>query len=375
MKVIIVDDEKPMLLIMEKMISSIPGIEITGVFESAPDAFEFIRQNRVDMVFADIKMPEECGLDFARRIASEFPDIDIVFVTSYDQYAMDAFEVYAFDYMVKPVSRERLENTVKRALQRHAHTLQFRRENDNGKLSVYCLGGLKIQYMDGTRVHLSSSKSAEMLSYLIAHKGKYVSKWSILEDIFSGMPAQNAETYLNTTIYKLRKSLERFGLKEIIISSSEGYTIEIQDVYIDFIDFENRVNALSIIDKSNIEQALKTENMYDGEFFGDKVYLWSLFEKERLSGIYTGFAKKFGKYLLENDNIDAALQILRKLSHKNELDEEVNCLLMRAYAAGRDRASLMRQYERYADALKRELKATPGKRAAELYAALIKSLQ
>jgi len=59
MKVIVVDDEKSMLLIMKKMISKIPDIEIVGCFQSAGEAYKFIKKNKVNMVFVDINMPEE----------------------------------------------------------------------------------------------------------------------------------------------------------------------------------------------------------------------------------------------------------------------------------------------------------------------------
>lgn len=115
MRVILVDDEKSMLLIMKKMIDKIPETEIIGAFQSSCEAFRFIKENRVDIAFIDIKMPQEGGLDLARRIMWEFETIDIVFLTAYKEYALDAFDVHAMDYIVKPVSQERLEHTIKRS--------------------------------------------------------------------------------------------------------------------------------------------------------------------------------------------------------------------------------------------------------------------
>ncbi|MBZ9688533.1 response regulator [Clostridium estertheticum] len=375
MKVILVDDEKSMLLIMKKMISKVPEIEIAGAFQSSAQAYKFIKENRVDIAFIDIKMPEESGLDLARRIVSEFERIDIVFLTSHKEYALEAFDVHAVDYIVKPVSQERLEHTIKRIKERLIFPLPYSYGGASVKLSVYCLGGLDIRGVDGGSVKLTSSKSLELLAYLLLNKGEFVSKWRVIEDVFGEMSPHNAETYLNTTIYKLRKALLHHEMKSAVISVNESYRIDIKDIYIDFIDFDNRVNALCIINESNLEDAIKTEKLFVGQLFGDKGYHWSLPEKERLSEVHWDFVKKLGNYLLKNNSLTISLQIFKKMAIKNELDEEVNCLLMRVYAAKRDRISLIKQYNRYTKVLQRELEVTPASNTAKLYAELRKSLE
>ncbi|MBU3144875.1 response regulator [Clostridium sp. CF012] len=375
MKVILIDDEKSMLLIMKKMISKVPEIEIAGAFQSSAQAYKFIKENRVDIAFIDIKMPEESGLDLARRIVSEFERIDIVFLTSHKEYALEAFDVHAVDYIVKPVSQERLEHTIKRIKERLIFPLPYSYGGASVKLSVYCLGGLDIRGVDGGSVKLTSSKSLELLAYLLLNKGEFVSKWRVMEDVFGEMSPHNAETYLNTTIYKLRKALLHHEMKAAVISVNESYRIDIKDIYIDFIDFDNRVNALCIINESNLEDAIKTEKLFGGQLFGDKDYHWSLPEKERLSEVHWDFVKKLGNYLLKNNSLTISLQIFKKMAIRNELDEEVNCLLMRVYAAKRDRISLIKQYNRYTKVLQRELEVTPASNTAKLYAELRKSLE
>lgn len=375
MKVILVDDEKSMLLIMKKMIYKIPETEIIGAFQSSSEAYRFIKENWVDIAFIDIKMPEEGGLDFARRIMLEFGMIDIVFLTSHKEYALDAFDVHAMDYIVKPISQERLEHTIKRSRERRITALPYSYGGASVKLSVYCLGGLHIRGVDGARVQVNSSKSLELLAYLLLNKGEFVSKWRIMEDVFSEMSPRNAETYLNTTIYKLRKALGKHEMKEAIISANEGYRIDIKDIYIDFLDFDRRVNDLSIINEANLEDAIKTEKIFLGQLFGDKGYNWSLAAIERLSEVYWDLAKQLGSYLLKNNRLNLSLQILKKMTIENELDEEVNCIIMQVYAAKRDRISLIKQYNRYEKALQRELQINPASNTERIYDELRRSLE
>ena len=81
-------------------------------------------------------------------------------------------------------------------------------------------------------------------------------------------------------------------MKAALISVNEGYRIDIKDIYIDFIDFHNRVNALSIINELNIEDAIKTEKLFAGQLFGDKGYHWSLHKRRRLLWNYIGILQK-----------------------------------------------------------------------------------
>ncbi len=371
MRVIVVDDDESMLLILKKMLSKIPEVEICGSFQSTGEAYVYIKENKVDMAFVDISMPEESGLEFVRRFSSDAEDIAVCFLTAHKEYALEAFDVHAFDYIVKPVSQFKLENSIQRAKRRFF--LGAKEEALSTRLSAYCLGGMEVRYPGNGTVQFSSSKSSELLAYLLFKKGRFVSKWCVMEDVFRGMPPQNAETYLNTTIYKLRKVFEAHGMKSAIISANESYKIDMRNIYVDFIDFENRITSLFDFGSSNLEAALETEKLYTGELFGEKDYPWSLPEKERLSEVYWSFAIKLSGYLLENGHLTSALHILKKLVQMNALDDEANFLLMRVYAAKKDKLSVERQYERYSRVLHRELGVNPGEMASRLYAELVKS--
>ncbi|ACL19662.1 response regulator receiver and SARP domain protein [Desulfitobacterium sp. LBE] len=375
MKAILIDDDQPTLFILNKMLAKIPRVEIVGEFLNAGDAYHFLKHNPVELAFVDIKMPGESGLDFAWRSLAEFPDLYVVFLTAYKDYAVEAFEVQAFDYIVKPIQQERLERTVSRVLQRKAAGISSRNTVEQAKvLFVYCLGGLDLRNTNDDFVMISSSKGQELFAYLLVHRERLTSKWRIMEDVFQGMSPQNAETYLNTTVYKLRKVLEQYGKRSAIVVASESYVMEIKDFYIDFIEFENKVRTLPSITEANLQEAIQTFHLFAGELFGDKDYQWSLAEKERLGDIYCSFAKKLGRYLLENQNSALALQVFKKLVAINELDEESHCFLLQVYAAQNDLPSLIRHYDRYVQLLQRELAISPSNRTAQLFLSLKKSL-
>jgi len=111
-RAIIADDEAQLRHhLKHQLIAAWPEIDICAEAENGRQALELVAAHRPDVVFLDIRMPGLSGMEVARRIADS---AWIVFVTAYDQYAVEAFEKEAIDYLMKPVTPERLETTVRR---------------------------------------------------------------------------------------------------------------------------------------------------------------------------------------------------------------------------------------------------------------------
>lgn len=111
MSCIIVDDEAIAREIIASHLSKIDTIEVTAQCKNAIEAFNFISNNTVDLVFLDINMPEISGIAFAKSINK---DINIIFTTAYRDYAVEGFDLQAVDYLLKPIAFERLLKAVNR---------------------------------------------------------------------------------------------------------------------------------------------------------------------------------------------------------------------------------------------------------------------
>jgi DNA-binding LytR/AlgR family response regulator len=113
----IIADDEPRLAsyLAEKLAAAWPELEIVGIAANGADALKLIEDHDPDILFLDIRMPGLTGLEVARR-AEE--GVNIVFVTAYDQYALEAFERAAIDYLLKPVTDERLVETIRRLRER-----------------------------------------------------------------------------------------------------------------------------------------------------------------------------------------------------------------------------------------------------------------
>ena len=113
----LIADDEPRLAsyLAEKLATAWPELHVAGIAANGAEALRLIEDHDPDILFLDIRMPGLTGLEVARRAAE---GIHIVFVTAYDQYALEAFERAAVDYLLKPVTDERLVETIRRLRER-----------------------------------------------------------------------------------------------------------------------------------------------------------------------------------------------------------------------------------------------------------------
>ena len=112
MNCIIVDDEPLARQEMQALIKDVSDLEILGAFGNAPSATNFLKENKVDVIFLDIEMPMVTGLEFAMDLPK---DTLIIFTTAYPKYALDSYELDAIDYLLKPIEKTRLEKAIDKA--------------------------------------------------------------------------------------------------------------------------------------------------------------------------------------------------------------------------------------------------------------------
>ena len=117
LRVVIADDERPARSFLASLLRGFDDVEIVGEAQNGSEAIEMIERQRPDLALLDLQMPEVDGLGVVRLLRKNMTPL-IGFVTAYDEYAVRAFEVNAVDYLLKPVDRARLRDTLNRAQER-----------------------------------------------------------------------------------------------------------------------------------------------------------------------------------------------------------------------------------------------------------------
>ncbi|RYD44373.1 MAG: response regulator transcription factor [Sphingomonadales bacterium] len=152
LRVVLADDEPLALMRLEGILADIPGIALAGVAHDGDEAAAQIAALKPDLVLLDIRMPGQSGLSLASALRDD-PDIDVIFTTAFDQFALQAFELDAVDYLLKPVEPQRLSIAIDRVRRRRRQSgeppIPERPEDD---VSV-----IWVPYRDGSvRVDLAS---------------------------------------------------------------------------------------------------------------------------------------------------------------------------------------------------------------------------
>lgn len=155
-RAIIADDEEALRDYLEKKLSVLwPELAIAGKAKDGTAALRLIEEIRPDIVFLDIKMPGLSGIEVAKKTAGTCM---VVFVTAYDRYAVEAFEQEALDYLLKPISDERLEKTIHRLKERISSTsmpdmsVVLERVSRAIQSTSGYLQWIKVQHKDGIRL-------------------------------------------------------------------------------------------------------------------------------------------------------------------------------------------------------------------------------
>ncbi len=119
LRVVVADDERPARSFLVSLLRSFDDVAVVGEAASGKDAVAIIEKERPDLALLDWQMPELDGIGVVRMLKEAMPLV--AFVTAYDEYAVRAFEVNAVDYLLKPVEKARLRETVNRAQERIEH--------------------------------------------------------------------------------------------------------------------------------------------------------------------------------------------------------------------------------------------------------------
>jgi two-component system LytT family response regulator len=115
-RAVIADDEPRARQFLERLLAEHEEVEVVGSARNGGEALQMITEKRPDVAFLDIHMPDLSGLEVARHLKGDRAPI-VVFVTAYDQHAIEAFELAALDYVLKPLRRERLADTLRRVIE------------------------------------------------------------------------------------------------------------------------------------------------------------------------------------------------------------------------------------------------------------------
>lgn len=180
MKCIIIDDEYPAREELKYFIKEFSNINIDKEFNDSIKALEYIEKNKPDIIFLDISMPKLDGMALGHIVNSFEKNIDIIFITAHREHAIEAFEIEAFDYILKPYSEDRIISTLKRLEKNN-----YNKSSNflNNKIALKDKGTLRVINIE----EICYCKADERETLIYTKDNKFIEKSSI-SDFYSKLP-------------------------------------------------------------------------------------------------------------------------------------------------------------------------------------------
>ena len=288
--------------------------------------------------------------------------MQIIFVTAHTKFAVDAFDIDATDYLLKPV----LENRLLRALTKVQQISNSRKESQSDTKSTIMyaqiLGSFQLSDVENTIVKWRTRKVRELFVYLWFYRNKPLSNTAIIEELWPEIEFEKASTNLHTTVYQLRKALKQNGSDNPILLVNNHYQLTIK---IDS-DYQELVQLLDYVqhNEQTIQQIL---NCYKGDFLAEEEYPWAINIRLRLKQSVLFLLETYIKSNFEMNPL-LKLNCLQKMLELDEYNEEYMFMFLQFLIEQNKKLEAINFYTTIQQKLQEELGVTIPKNIQNIYA-------
>lgn len=224
------DEENALKYIVKKITKAAPDAEIMD-FSSAREALESAKEKPFDVAFLDIQMPGIDGISLAKKFKAMNPKSNIVFVTGYSEYTMDAFSLDASGYLLKPASAEQ----VKHALENLRYPIVVESGPD---VTIQCFGNFEI-FFKGEPIHFKYAKSKEVIAYLTDRRGAVCTNNEVIINIWDD--DDDHSSYYRSLLKDIQDAFKAIGCEDIFVRERAGAAIVTDKIRCDYYDYLNNV--------------------------------------------------------------------------------------------------------------------------------------
>ncbi|MGN0778491.1 MAG: response regulator [Aristaeellaceae bacterium] len=228
MNIMAVDDERIALSGLELILNRVaPGAEIV-TFRQAEDALAYASGVCIDVAFLDVRMQGINGISLAQQLQDMNPEINIIFVTGFDEYAREAISLHASGYITKPVTLEKVRKEME--------ALRFPvRVQTRPLLRVQCFGNFEVFTPSGKPLHFTRTKAKEAFAYLVYRRGASCTSREVAAVLFQDAPYdEKRQAYFQQIIHAMMQSLRQAGAECVILKRYKSMAINPEAVDCDF---------------------------------------------------------------------------------------------------------------------------------------------
>lgn len=252
--IIAADDERIALnVLVDSIHEAIPKAVVHG-FNSGEEALEFGSKHICDVAFLDIDMADVDGISLAKHLKQVNSKVNIIFVTAYSKYAMDALSLHTSGYVMKPATKEKIEHEIENL--RHPISMLTRH-----KVWIQCFGNFEI-FADGEPIKFAYSKTKELLAILVDRKGAFCTNGEIIAMLWED-DGNNFKkgSYLRDLKADLLHTFATYGIEDAIHKQRGLLSISLDKIPCDYYSW--------------LQGDIHSINAYRGEYMSQ--YSWGEF--------------------------------------------------------------------------------------------------
>jgi DNA-binding LytR/AlgR family response regulator len=221
-KCVAIDDEPLALQLIKAYIEKTPSLQLVQVFEDAVSAAEFLEMHPIDLLFADIQMPDFNGLDLLRALESKPM---IIFTTAHRKFAFEGFELQAIDYLLKPVSFDRFTKAVAKAEEYY----KFKNSAASNEEYLYVYSEYKLIKIDLNEIEFIESLEDYIRIHLTS--GKPILSLMPIKRVLQRLPPEKFQRVHRSYIVSVNK-IKGVNNKRVILAAAQ---VPVSDSYLDVV--------------------------------------------------------------------------------------------------------------------------------------------
>ncbi len=346
-RAIIVDDEQPSADKIERLLLESGVVDIMGKFTDSLEALDYIKSMPIDVVFLDIEMPEMDGIELSNHMLQYQSKIAVVFVTAYNEYAVEAFRLNALDYLMKPLDKVRLKETLDRIIEEKNINIF------SDKLQICCFGEFKV-ISNNWVVKFRTGKAEELMAFLVDSRGKSAARSAIIDCIWNEFDGDRAVTHFNTTLHYIKKALLQHGSEFPIEHTRGTYRLDIDKTNCDYHKFMSFISENKEINDITILEYEKAIKLYIGEYLKNNEFQWAERSRVLIKEKYIHILLKMAEYYKTARKHSKTVELLIIGLKHEPLHDDINYRLIEALLLTNQRITALKYYDIYKRGLKKE---------------------
>jgi len=362
-RVVLIDDEEDALDLLEILLEQIGPVEVVGRYVNPLQALTVLESSdldSVDAVFLDIHMPGMRGMEAARRIRQLRPGIPIVFTTAYAEYAVEAFEIQSIDYLLKPFTPVRLQQTLARIQALSAPTPSVGLAGRPSSFPyIHFFEEFRIQLSDDATSLLpwKTTKEKELCAFLLHQRGASVNTALIIEALWPEHDLSKAKTYLYTCLSYLRKTLAEHQVPIKIERVDKAFVVKQDRIASDVAEMEEAIQQVLTEEQLNLHGYERMKRLYRGPYLATNDFRWAEAKRMDLHAACVHALRCFQTYFYNRGEMTLAVDSMEWLLRVAPDSEADGRRLIETYLAMGNRNEARRVYQRLEQTIRMELGA------------------